>query len=38
MSLLTEPLLELKEVAEAVKHIEKKKLPILITGCMESYR
>ena len=36
MNLLTEPLLESKEVKEAVNHIEKKKLPILITGCMDA--
>ena len=36
MNLLTEPLLELKEISEAVNHINKKKLPILITGCMDA--
>ena len=36
MNLLTEPLLELKEISEAVNYINKKKLPILITGCMDA--
>ena len=36
MNLLTEPLLELKEINEAVNHINKNALPILITGCMDA--
>lgn len=36
MNLLIEPVLKLKEVKEAVSYIENKKLPILITGCMDA--
>ena len=36
MNLLTEPLLELKEINEALSHINNNNLPILITGCMDA--
>ena len=36
MNLLTKPLLELKEINEVINHINKRKLPVLITGCMDA--
>ena len=36
MNLLTEPLLELKEINEALSHVDNNNLPILITGCMDA--
>ena len=36
MNLLTKPLLELKEINEVINHINKGKLPVLITGCMDA--
>ena len=36
MDLITKPVLELDEINKAVSYINKKKLPILITGCMDA--
>ena len=36
MNLLTEPILELEEISGAVSCINNKKLPILLTGCMDA--
>ena len=36
MNLLTEPILELEEINGAISHINNKKLPVLLTGCMDA--
>lgn len=36
MNLLTEPLNDLKEITKAKEYIKNKKLPILITGCIDA--
>ena len=36
MNLLTEPILELEEISGAINCINNKKLPILLTGCMDA--
>ena len=38
MNLLTKPLLELPEIDKALNCINKKKLPILLTGCMDAQK
>jgi len=38
MNLLTKPLLELSEIDKALNCVNKKELPVLITGCMDAQK